>query len=236
MPKVYLAHLTVHDFFFYVSRELKVGIPSEYISNTALMYALNTHIASAQRLAAGTKPHYEEDFKKFTIYATPAAPWRVRPLLGGQRTQGSYGGTLVKITYNSVGEQLAYAMETEKINIPKIGAYYRFTPLTSFTFYTVGGVGPSVIRIGKKYVQARVRYTPLKCVKKKGRCEVSHPISSQDLAEAKLISGTVIPTLPYPIILNPTIEGEYFECTGPGGEKHRVLAPPRSLYESISPD
>lgn len=236
MPKVYLAHLTVHDFFFYVSRELKVGIPSEYISNTALMYALNTHIPFTHRLVAGVKPHYEEDFRKFTIYATPAVLQPLHFLVGDQRIRGDYGGTLVKITYNSVGELLAYAMEKEKVNIPKIGAYYRFAPLTSFTFYTVGGMGPAVIRIGKKYVQARVRYTPLKCSRKKGISELSHPVPSKDLAGTRLVRGIVVPTLPYPLILQPVIEGEYFECTDPRGDTHRVLVPPRNLYESVSSD
>lgn len=232
--KAYLVHLTVHDFFYYVSRELKVGIPQEYISNTALMYALNTHVITTRRLVSGTKPYYEEDFKKFTIYATPAFPTALQPQVGDLRISGRYGGNLVKITYNSVGELLAYAMETEKINIPKIGAYYRFTPLTTFVFYTVGGRGPSIIRIGKKYVQARVKYTPLHCTRKRGKYECSHPISLQDLVESKLISGAVIPAIPYPIILNPVVEGEYLECRDPKGNIHRILAPPRSLYESVS--
>ena len=234
--EVYLVYLTVHDFFFYVSRELEVGMPLEYISNTALMYALNTHITSAQRLVSGTKPNYEEDFKKFTIYATPAIPIVTRPLAGNKRINRNYGGALVKITYNSIGEFLAYAMETEKINIPKIGAYYRYTPLTTFKFYIMGGKGPSVIRIGKKYIQARLKYMSLQCIRKHGTYRCSHPVSFKDLTESKLVSGSVVPALPYPIILNPVIEGEYLECKDLYASTHYILVPPRSLYESLDTD
>lgn len=231
--KVYLAYLTVHDFFFYVSKELKVGLPQRYISNTALMYALNTHVSLAQRVFSDIKPHYNEDFKLFTIYATPAVPVPTLALVGGGTIRGGFGGNLVKITYNSVGESLAFAMEKEGINIPKIGAYYRYTPLTTFRFYVLGGKGPSVIRIGKKYIPARVSYHKLSYVKKKGVFRCSHPVSVQDLKNGRLLSGVPLPALPYPIIEDAIIEGEYLECKGERGDRHFILLPPREVYESL---
>lgn len=231
--KVYLAYLTVHDFFFYVSKELKVGLPQRYISNTALMYALNTHISLVHRVVSGLKPYYKDDFKLFTIYATPAVPVSALALLGGKLVRNEFGGSLVKITYNSVGESLAFAMEKEGINVPKIGAYYKYTPLTTFKFYVLGGRGPSVIRIGKKYVPARVSYRELSYVKKRGVFRCSHPVSLQDLKNSKLLSGIPLPALPYPIIEDAVIEGEYLECKGDRGECHLILLPPKEVYESL---
>jgi len=135
--EVYLATLETHDFLFFVTRELKTGVCERYVNNTALLYAINS-FSEINRIVSGTKPHYEEDWSKFSVYVTPAK------MLNAKEP--------VKVSYNAVDEALTFKMEDVGVKraIPKYGAYHKFPPKTEFRFYTIGGKGPSVIRLGKK--------------------------------------------------------------------------------------
>lgn len=231
-PRVYRAILTVHDFFHYVSREMKTGAVEPYISSTALMYALNLHHRrQAARLVSGYAPHYREDLPSFTVYATPAVEEPAAPAAVGGRTLEGFGGDIVKITYNSVDETLAVSMEVPKrINVPKQGAYYKYTPLTTFRFYTVGGRGPSLIRIGKKLVPARVAYTELRCERRRGVFRPSHPVPLIDIDAGgyRVLGGVWAYVHPYPLLVDAVLEGDYYMCG-----REAVIVPPRDLYASV---
>jgi len=232
-PEVYRAILTVHDFFHYVSREMKTASVEPYINSTALMYALNApHRREAARLAAGLTPHYREDLSIFTVYATPAVEYPAGPrIVGGAPLRVDIGGEVVKLTYNSVDETLAVSMETaRRLNVPKQGAYYKYTPLTTFKFYTVGGRGPGLIRIGKKLAPARVSYIRLECSRRSGVFSPSHPVSLVDLDGYKVLGGVWVNIPPYPILVDAALRGDYFDC---GGEK--VIVPPPRVYVNVKP-
>ncbi len=242
--KVFKVVLTVHDFFFYVSRELKVGAPSSLIHNTALMYALNTHVPQTQRLVSGVTPFYSRDFKLFTVYCTPAVlsfakiinvayldrEWQ-------REVSGKVTFNPVKITYNSVNELLAFAMEKKKIAVPKVGSYLKFPPLTTFLFFTVGGVGPKVLRIGKKLIQARVEYEKLRNIQVKiGKYKPSHPVNLNDLENQKILSGEVRVMPPSPLMLKASLEGKYLECEDSKGNIYCIAHPSERIYSNVSWD
>ena len=71
--KGYLTIIVTHDFLSYATRDYNSQVFTEdYIGNYALIYALNGHINTIQRIHSGTKPFYLEDMKKIEIYSTPA--------------------------------------------------------------------------------------------------------------------------------------------------------------------
>ncbi len=220
---VYLATLETHDFLFFVTRELKTGISEGYISNTALLYAINT-FSKVNRVVSGTTPHYEEDWEKFSIYVTPAKMFN------------SSATTKVKISYNAVDESLAFKMEDVGVKkaFPKFGAYLRFPPKTRLYFYTIGGKGPGVIRLGKKSCICRVKYQKLSVKeKKRGKFRPTHPINPRHMhPEFVMIEGTEIPIIPIRLFDNVIAEGEYIIAFN-GNRKHVIAVPDRELFRSV---
>ena len=215
--KVYEATLIVDDFLYYASREVGGGYIAPYIHNTALLYAINNHVPEINRIASGVKPFYEEDYKFFTIYPTPA--YLIEPT------------THVKRTFNSVDEAIIFRALEKKIAVPKLIAYMSFPPLTKFRFYTVGGRGTRIIRIGKKLIPARVIYRELK-IKKigEGVFKPSHPVNPMHLKEHKILSAKVYPMPPVPLLLNSTLKGKYILTEN----NKYIIVPPQSVFSGIS--
>ncbi|MHA1606992.1 MAG: type I-D CRISPR-associated protein Cas5/Csc1 [Candidatus Freyarchaeota archaeon] len=217
---VYQVKLTTHDFLFFVTRELRVGVVEKYINNTALLYAINI-FSPVHRVVSGTRPYYEEDWSKFSIYATPAK------LLHDRET--------VKISYNSVDEDIAFKMEEErKRAFPKYGAYQMFPPDTQFFFYTIGGKGPETIRLGKKSCICRLKYEKLKVESiKRGEFTCSHPINPRHMpTDFTIKEGTLIPTPPIPLFDNVTARGEHIIAED-GGRKHYIAIPDKTLFNGV---
>ncbi len=215
--EIFRVLLTPHDFFFYVSREYgRVGITENIISNYALMYALNDE--SFSRLASGTKPHYEEDIKRFSVYATPARPYSGSALIGEKKIPWSWEDP-VWISYNALDSTLLFTMEKDKIikrkyNVPKVGTYLKHPPLNTFEFFIIGSPKKKVIRIGKKLSPARIRLFKCEDIKiKSGRFTPSHPVNYMDIKEkTNIIRGRFLTIPPVPLILDAVLEGEYIEC------------------------
>jgi len=225
--KIYAALLSIHDFFHFASKDYGGGVTEKVIHNTALMYSLNRHIPTLQRVASGNIPHYEEDLERFQIYSTPAQLSTNEAVLGLQKIDWHIFGGMIKITYNSVDSPLVFSMEgpsflrevspSLKEAVPKMGSYLKLPPLSNFNFFTIGGKGPNIVRIGKKLPAARVSYTEVKdVVEKTGRFKASHLINLLDLPySTKLRSGTIIRIPPSPITMAAELEGAYLEgCIG----------------------
>lgn len=215
-----LCRLKMHDFFFYVSHEQeRSGIPEPYINNTALLYALN-RIDGIHRLTSGTSPHYEEDKSKFKIYATPAE------LLSGERT---------KISYNAVDEPLAFWMKEEKAAIPKFGSYHRFTPLTCFQFFTIGLPPPPIVRIGKKLIAARIRFTEaeeIHCLER-GHFHPNHPVNYLDLPKETKIRRVGVKLVPPGTLLtNAELEGPHFRIKV-ANEEYVIAIPDFGKFKNV---
>jgi CRISPR type I-D-associated protein Csc1 len=221
---IYLATLETHDFLFFVTRELKTGVCERYVNNTALLYAIN-NFSETNRIVSGTMPHYEEDWNKFSVYATPAKIVNVKEPL--------------KVSYNAVDEALAFKMEDvgTKRAIPKYGAYYKFPPKTEFRFYTIGGKGPRVIRVGKKGCVCRASYQKLEVEKsKRGKFKPSHPINPRHMPkDFVLIDGDEIPIPPIRIFDNVVAEGEHIIASD-GNNRHVIAIPDKALFRRVFDD
>lgn len=233
--KAYRCVLSTHDFFTYVSKELKVGIPSDLINNTALLYAFNTHISSAHRVVSGTVPNYREDLKKFSIYSTPARLLDNNLIIKGGEL-GQWDGVsrdLKRLTYNAVH---TVTNTTDTIQaVPSMGHYMNYPPLTPFECFIIGGRSSSVIRLGKKLSPVRVEYQPLENVKIiKGReFSPSHPVNSKDLPPStKLLECSVEVIPPVPVYRASRLKGDYL-LGEVNGKKYKIALPDSEIYQAV---
>lgn len=232
----YAAFLSPHDFFHFASKDYAGGVMEKIIHNTALMYALNRHIPTLQRVASGNIPHYDEDFSLFQLYSTPAQLFSDIAVIGLKVARWLNIEDMVRITYNSVDSTLVFSMEGPsflrearpglKEVFPKMGSYLNFPPLSTFTFFVLGGKGSKIIRIGKKMPPARVAYTHIEDLEEKtGRFKASHPVNLLDLpSSTKLRSGYLIRVPPSPIAMDAELNGAYFE--GKVNRKRVYIAKP----------
>jgi CRISPR type I-D-associated protein Csc1 len=210
---IYRCTITPHDFFFYSSREFRAGVTAPFISNLALMYALN-RFSPIHRTASGSKPQYEKDMPVFNIYVTPARLNKDKSaMVGCGQVVWREPSSLVRMSYNAVDSPLRFEMKREKVTVPKIGAYLKYPPLTNFSFFTLDGKGENVVRIGKKLIPARVEYHKLENVSEEtGRFRPSHPVNLLDLpVETKIRPrGTMYSMPPISLLEGGELEGEYF--------------------------
>jgi len=233
--------LSPHDFLFYVSHEVRLGIPEPYLNNSALLYAFNTHL-EIHRNASNPKPHYEEDRPKFEIYSTPAL---IEDTANVSKQSGKGGIILLgkeeiywkdlsremqKITYNSVHED-TLTTEDQNVNLPAMGKYLKFKPLTPFKCYTFGKRGPSIIRLGKKLVPVRVQYNEVNLTRNNGEFSPSHPVNILELPkDTKILDGKVIYMPPWPLLIDGKLKGSYLT----NKDKNIFIAEPDwSLYKSV---
>jgi len=246
--KIFKATATIHDFFTTVARELKIGVPTRVIGNTTLLYAVNLSLDGIHRVVSGSTPHYEEDWGKFRVYAT-AGIFEEQGFAiisnskhdFGNELQHKFGTSPVKITYNSVDSTELISMERsifhrkeDKLNFPKLGAYLCYPPLATFSFFTLGGKGNSIIRVGKKSPPTRVVYEELQEVQlTSGKFEPSHAVQLADLSpETKVLEGNII-VLPNGLVLsNGKLEGPYFDGRI-GRRKYKVAKPNEHLFPRI---
>lgn len=245
--RIFKVTATIHDFFRTVSRELKVGLPSPFIGNTTLLYALNHSKEKLHRVASGTIPFYNDDIESFPIYATPAEyiiannNVVIKNLINQFRREDA----LVKITYNSVDstqlvsmEQTVFHKKGEKLNFPKSGAYLCYPPLSTISFFTLAGSGPSIIRLGKKLPPVRAIYEELDNVRliEEGEFTPDHVVQVQDLPEqTQILSGTMV-VLPNGLLLSDArLKGPHYV-----GNKNRVryviAQPDLSKFSSVKDD
>jgi len=234
--KVYRCILSPHDFFSYVSKELKVGIPSDIISNTALLYAFNTHVDSTQRNASGNVPHYEEDMKKFPLYSTPATLLKKDLIIKGGKLKEWHGVTREKkrITYNAI--HTVTNVTDSRQAVPSMGYYLKYLPFTPFESFIIGGRSSSVIRLGKKLPPVRVKYQPLEEIKmvKDKEFYPSHPVNPKDLPPTiKTLECSIEVIPPVPIYRNAKLKGDHLKGQVDGKE-YRIALPDDCIYESVS--
>lgn len=207
------------------------------------MYSLNRHIVDVQRNVSGTKPHYEEDMKKFTIYATPAKLITVSriPFLSSnysnlKEIEWKESKQYVIITYNAINT-ITNTVETDKLNFPMIGKYVKNVPLTVFEFFAIGGNPSGVFRLGKKLVPIRYFAEPLKFlgIHEKGQVSPSHPVNIIELPKnANIVSGTIVNQIP-PLIVDATLENvKWLECESENSKsKYNIALPNISLYPMV---
>jgi hypothetical protein len=152
------------------------------------MYALNTLELTTQRIVSATIPYYikkdkpnPEELAKFSVYATPASRSDEAPIIGfGQESMMKasipFPEAPVQITWNAIREgQVSTTELAKKLVYPKFGTYTKQPPLSTFQFYTIG-MGPSIIRIGKKDAIARIDYEELEVFKTIRISELTNPL------------------------------------------------------------
>jgi len=242
--------MTCHDYLYYASQDYgAIAHSADIIGNYALMYALNRHIPSTRRLVAGNTPNYEEDLQRMEVYTTPASfvddfpfyhtggtsKWlRKQVQICGAMKKAWSQDSPVMVTWNSIGESLLDKMEQDNLNIPKVGAYYRHPPLSFFYFYSIGSPTSNIVRVGKKYIPARLAATPLKVITKTGIFQPTCPVTVADLPEStKICSGSLLTIPPTPVLLAAELDGPYFECTDEHGLTHKLPIPNQALYQTV---
>jgi CRISPR type I-D-associated protein Csc1 len=232
--EAYRCILSAHDFLFYVSKELKVGVPSDIISNTALLYAFNSHTTAAHRNASGNTPHYQEDMARFSIYSTPAKLLgRDLVIMRGELEEwGGVSRNLERLTYNAV--QTVNNITDSTQVVPSMGHYMMYPPLTPFECFLIGGRGSAVIRLGKKLPPVRAVYQRLENVEHNtGTFRPSHPVNSKDIHQAtEILECSVEVMPPAPVYRTSKLKGDHI--TGEiQGKKYRVALPNPDIYSSI---
>ncbi|MFW9804063.1 MAG: type I-D CRISPR-associated protein Cas5/Csc1 [Candidatus Thorarchaeota archaeon] len=224
---VNLVVLTIHDFLFFASQDYgAVARPAGIIGSYSLMYAINREIPEVRRLVSGSTPHYDEDLPIMRVYSTPAAPTSDFPgqsstkISGheGIRNNASIGSKTrnwrqkepMKLTWNSIGEELTFSMTRDRYNLPKTGAYYKHPPLSTYYFYLIGEPVPSLIRIGKKCTPARLRLSRLSVDYKSGKFEPTCPVTVVDLpSDTRILKGSLLTVPPAPVIIGAELDGEF---------------------------
>ncbi len=237
-----LVLLTCHDFLFYASRDYGASArPVSSIGNYALMYAINRMNPKVRNVVTGTTPLYDEHLPLMEIYATPALPIagsniKGYPQIGSENIKFDSHLGISRITWNSTGESILWAMEKEPINIPKVGSYYKFNPLATFYFYTIGGPIPSVIRIGKKLIPARLQVQLLKAHEKNGQFSSTCPVNVADLpVDTQILGGSLLTVPPSPLLLDAELEGAYIEGLDSKGKSHRIPVPLKERFAKSWP-
>jgi len=237
LNEVYRVCLITHDFFHYVSRELKVGVPTDLISNTALLYAFNRHVESVQRNAAGNRPRYQEDYGRFELYPTPAR------LLTGKETCTcpryvewlSESGEMKRFTYNAINTITQVTENKKSKSIPTMGFYMKYVPLTVFECFLIGGRAANVIRLGKKFVPVRALYQRLERVDihEEGEFVPSHPVNVADLPEGTRTLECAMEVIPpVPIYSTCRLRGRYL--TGyAGNQRYTIALPEEERYPAV---
>jgi hypothetical protein len=178
-----------------------------------------------------------------SIYATPGALGREFPYgkmksrkggrwiereqkIGSVRFGRAYEQNLARITWNSIGESLLDVMKRDGLNIPKVGAYFKYPPLTTFYCYTLGKHPPNVCRLGKKLAPIRVSAFPLTSNEKSGKFRPTCPVNVIDLPETtNILEGSLLTVPPAPLLTNSQLEGEYLEATDEFGIHHIIPKP-----------
>jgi len=246
-----LVVITSHDYMFFASRDYgAVAYPSDIVGNYALMYAVNRGTSGVTRVASGTTPYYDEDMVKMNTYATPGAPteqfpyqgtgttsanggrWLLRETRIGSKTIPSWdAASISRITWNSIGETLLDIMTRDRLNLPKVGAYFKHAPLRSFYFYTIGKDIPQVIRLGKKHTSVRCSVFPLKPKLAFGTFRPTCPVNTIDLPEqTRILQGSILTIPPSPVIVDAELDGAHLSAVDSHGYIHRVPIPDRAKY------
>ncbi|MGQ9720268.1 MAG: type I-D CRISPR-associated protein Cas5/Csc1 [Candidatus Jordarchaeum sp.] len=226
MPlNIYRVLISAHDFLFYVTREYGGrSYFSPYLSNIALMYALNRSLSTVQRIVSGTRPNYDEDLQRFTLYATPAASQQelseIRAAVCGENIPWRWNPA-VEISFNAVDSPFIFSTQKEsiirrKFVLPKWGTYTKYPPLNTFEFFIIGGgVGPRIIRLGKKMVPVVSVYTKCENVKEKsGEFKPDHPVNWNDIKASHMFCDGNIVMQPWvPLIVSARLNGPYYTCS-----------------------
>ncbi|MEM3342272.1 MAG: type I-D CRISPR-associated protein Cas5/Csc1 [Thermoplasmata archaeon] len=228
-----------HDFFFYVAKEIKTGLPEKVIHNTALLYALNRDVEALHRTASGQIPHYNEDAYKFKIYSTPAMLADIntikdanRVLIGKNELLWESSQDLVRFTFNSV-HTVTQSTQDQNVNLPALGWYLKYPPLVPFRAFVFGSQPPPpLVRLGKKPVPIRIRVKEVKGTVEEGRFECAHPVNIRDLPEeTKLLSGSMIVMPPIPLFIRCILEGLFVRLKNEMGEC--VVLPDLNNYPNV---
>ncbi len=238
--EVYRVILVTHDFFYYVSKELKVGVPADLIGNTALHYAFNRHIDRIHRIASGNRPFYREDQSRFEIYSTPAG------LITGSETHLgpeysrwlSHSGEMKRFTYNSVNTVTQVTEDRKRVSLPTMGFYMKYVPLTAFECFLIGRRSANVIRLGKKLAPVRVYYQKLENLRihDDGEFVPSHSVNATDLPEeTRTLECTLEVIPPIPLFRTCRLRGRHLTGTAMGKE-YTIALPEEGRYPCVFSD
>ncbi|MEM3800050.1 MAG: type I-D CRISPR-associated protein Cas5/Csc1 [Thermoprotei archaeon] len=234
-PEIYRCTLVAHDYLFFTTLGVRDTSPSRYIGNYALMYALNRFTSAVQRVASGTKPHYEDDLGRMLLYCTPAGPAESPYIhLCGNKIEWE-GAPLTYFTYNSVNT-ITQATETGRSNFPTFGRKGKFPPLNAYVFFVLGGEPGGVVRLGKKQVACRVYAERLEFIgEEDGEFEPSHPVNPMDLegfGVGSIVRGELV-RAGYPLLVNARLRGRHYVCAR-GDKKFYIAKPNPQKYVMLA--
>ncbi len=232
MVDIYECKLVAHDYLFFTTKGFKDTSMTNFLGNYALMYAVNRTVARLHRNVAGSIPFYEEDRKRFPIYCTPAVPSNSLIQLCGTDLSWPWHEQ-VFITFNSINTILNTTIEVHT-NLPQLGRKGRLPPLNSFRFFAIGGDPAGLVRIGKKFVQARIHSVKLgleREVTKPESFAPSHPVNPADLESIELEEGVLVRQFP-PLIAEARIRAPHYICRSPS-QTFKIAKPDVIKYASV---
>jgi CRISPR type I-D-associated protein Csc1 len=227
--------LVAHDYLFFTALGFRDTTTTKYIGNYALMYAINRHIHAIHRNASGTKPYYQHDLQRISIYATPAflssesqIPLTIDKVLSWENQSPVY------ITFNSVNTSTQLT-ETGRANLPQIGKKGKYPPLNSFDFFAIGGNPQGLVRLGKKQVPCRIFSTPITIQRMSTESfTASHPVNPMDLPHISpedIESAELIRQTP-PLLVNVRMRATHYLCSD-GDRTVRIVKPDAAKYPNV---
>lgn len=221
--RLFACRLFNHDYLWFSSFEIsKLSSTLPIIHNYALCYSMADF---SYGVYLGSKPRYEEDLKRFKLYATP-----------GFCEQASK----TRITYNAVDSKTLLTERPDRlrgINTPDLGRRIYLNPIVDnekvrresgflcYIFTFDGSVPKGLTRLGKKGTAFRICWkeieNPLAIFKNEG-IKPTHPVNPLDIS-GKLVSYDPIVLPPHMLFRIAEIAEDWFVFS----EKHRVHVPGR---------
>lgn len=233
--EIYRCRLVAHDYLFFSTMGFRDTVMINYISNYALMYAINRCTAEVQRNASGTVPFYKQDMARMPIYTTPAspAPESSIPIHAYKMIQWE-NQPQVYLTFNSVNTA-SQLTETARANLPQIGRKAKYPPLNSYEFFAIGGNPSGIVRLGKKQVPCRI-YTYQLNIERISLdiFQPSHPVNLDDLKSWRpedIRNAELIKQTP-PLLINARLKAQHYVCSE-GKRQYKIAKPDGDKYSSV---
>ncbi|HEC79165.1 MAG TPA: type I-D CRISPR-associated protein Cas5/Csc1 [candidate division WOR-3 bacterium] len=221
--------LFLHDFLWFSSSEIsRISTTIPVIHNYALTYAINQF---SYAIYQGNTPRYFEDLEKFSCYSTPAR---------------SFASRRESIMYNAIDDlRQTPGRDTDKYNSPKYGfktvlvpefasRFEKENPI-AFKFYLFtfnGFIPPSVVRLGKKNIPARIYWEQIQSSTAQfspDEKSPSHPVNPLDV-NGEITGGIISKIPPHSFYRYASIKNDWFiEQKKDKSEKHIIQIPKRIL-------
>jgi hypothetical protein len=127
-------------------------------------------------------------------------------------------------------------MKQVNVNIPELGVYYKFPPLTCYEFFLLSKQPmKSIIRIGKKSCIARLQYEELTNIRHvRGTYAPNHLVNIADVPKGTTFKeGRVLYGFPTLLIAEGIFESDFIQAEDSKGKKILIQMPRIDIYQSL---